>query len=122
MSQPTSPSSSSLFTPNAKLPETEIETSDQAELRPPAKVEAQPQAKAKDSKQDRIDKLKIELQELKGQLGDNDANQVVQNHIKLLHEYNEIKDATQALIGKYGQITGRTVGDIHVEMGLPLTD
>ncbi|WWC73399.1 uncharacterized protein I206_107366 [Kwoniella pini CBS 10737] len=76
----------------------------------------------KDPKEERIKILKAELIELKIKLGDHNAYEIVQNHIKLLHEYNEIKDSTQILIGKYGQITGRTVRDIHVEMNLPLID
>ncbi|WWC93130.1 uncharacterized protein L201_008097 [Kwoniella dendrophila CBS 6074] len=75
-----------------------------------------------EKQQNRIKALKEELEGLKIQLGDHDANQIVQNHIKLLHEYNEIKDTTQALIGKYAQITGRTVREIHVDMDLPLMD
>jgi hypothetical protein len=31
---------------------------------------------------------------------DRDADEIVQRHIRLLHTYNEIKDGTQALIGK----------------------
>jgi hypothetical protein len=31
---------------------------------------------------------------------DRDADAIVQRHIRLLHTYNEIKDGTQALIGK----------------------
>ncbi|WVQ66605.1 uncharacterized protein L199_004789 [Kwoniella botswanensis] len=71
---------------------------------------------------ERIKELQIELQHLKVELGDHNPQQIVQDHIKLLHEYNEIKDGTQALIGKYAQLTGRTVREIHQEMGLPLTD
>ncbi|OCF77686.1 DNA repair protein Swi5/Sae3 [Kwoniella mangroviensis CBS 8886] len=69
-----------------------------------------------------IRELQAELTVLKIELGDHNPQQIVQNHIKLLHEYNEIKDGTQALIGKYTQLTGRTVREIHQEMGLPLTD
>ncbi|KAK6909026.1 DNA repair protein Swi5/Sae3 [Kwoniella mangroviensis CBS 10435] len=69
-----------------------------------------------------IRELQAELTVLKIELGDHNPQQIVQNHIKLLHEYNEIKDGTQALIGKYAQLTGRTVREIHQEMGLPLTD
>ncbi|WVW86579.1 hypothetical protein I302_108629 [Kwoniella bestiolae CBS 10118] len=81
-----------------------------------------PTKTAKDRRAERLRELQSELEELKVELGAHDPHEIVQTHIKLLHEYNEIKDGTQALIGKYAQLTNRTVREIHQEMGLPLTD
>ncbi|WRT69384.1 uncharacterized protein IL334_006368 [Kwoniella shivajii] len=74
------------------------------------------------TKDDRILALQEEIQNLKAGLGEYDPNVIIQNHIRLLHTYNEVKDGTQSLIGKYAQITGKTIREAHVEMGLPLTD
>ncbi|KAK8849402.1 hypothetical protein IAR55_004734 [Kwoniella newhampshirensis] len=74
------------------------------------------------SKDDRIQSLREEVERLRGQLGDKDPHKIVQRHIELLHTYNEIKDGTQALIGKYALITNRTIKEVHEELELPLTD
>ncbi|KAF8240842.1 hypothetical protein L208DRAFT_1383807 [Tricholoma matsutake] len=45
----------------------------------------------------RIAALRAEIDGLQAELGEDvDAEQVVKRHIKLLHQYNEAKDATQA--------------------------
>ncbi|OWZ60985.1 hypothetical protein AYX14_06479 [Cryptococcus neoformans] len=66
--------------------------------------------------------LRAEAEALRLQLGDKDPNTIVQKHIQLLHTYNEIKDGTQALIGRYALMTNRTIKEIHQELELPLTD
>ncbi|KAI0284836.1 hypothetical protein BC826DRAFT_1053766 [Russula brevipes] len=49
----------------------------------------------------RISKLEAEIAELQKELGlGEEAQKVVSRHIKLLHRYNEAKDATQIVIGK----------------------
>ncbi|KAH7885586.1 hypothetical protein F5I97DRAFT_1887139 [Phlebopus sp. FC_14] len=51
--------------------------------------------------QEHIAKLQAEIDALQARLGANEnAEQMVSNHIKLLHRYNEAKDATQILIGR----------------------
>ncbi|GHJ85398.1 hypothetical protein NliqN6_1800 [Naganishia liquefaciens] len=71
----------------------------------------------------RRDVLETEIAELLKQLGpDVDAQAVVQNHIELLHVYNEIKDGAQALIGQYTMRTGATIKDVHERLGLSLTE
>ncbi|WWD20023.1 hypothetical protein CI109_104496 [Kwoniella shandongensis] len=72
--------------------------------------------------EDRINSLKEEVERLRAQLGDKDPHKIVQKHIELLHTYNEIKDGTQALIGKYALMTNSTIKDVHEELELPLTD
>ncbi|KAE8542265.1 hypothetical protein D1P53_001039 [Cryptococcus gattii VGV] len=72
--------------------------------------------------------LHAEADALRLQLADKDPNAIVQKHIQLLHTYNEIKDGTQALIGrrfnhyKYALMTNRTIKEVHQELELPLTD
>lgn len=82
------------------------------------------------------------------QYRDKDPKTIVQKHIQRLHTYNEIKDGTQALIGrvrlkfmmhtssyrdnidkriysdltKYALMTNRTIKEVHQELELPLTD
>ncbi|KAF8899344.1 hypothetical protein BD779DRAFT_77985 [Infundibulicybe gibba] len=47
----------------------------------------------------RVAALQAEIDGLQAMLGkDADAERIVKRHIKLLHEYNETKDATQASI------------------------
>ncbi|KAG7094118.1 hypothetical protein E1B28_007730 [Marasmius oreades] len=49
----------------------------------------------------RVNALQQEADRLQQELGiGEDAAKIVDNHIKLLHRYNEIKDATQMLIGR----------------------
>ncbi|WVR08339.1 hypothetical protein IAU60_005392 [Kwoniella sp. DSM 27419] len=66
--------------------------------------------------------LKEEAARLRAKLGSRDPDQVIKRHIELLHTYNEIKDGTQALIGRYAAMDGKTVREIHVELELPLYD
>ncbi|KIR56415.1 DNA repair protein Swi5/Sae3 [Cryptococcus gattii Ru294] len=66
--------------------------------------------------------LHAEAHALRLQLADKDPNAIVQKHIQLLHTYNEIKDGTQALIGRYALMTNRTIKEVHQELELPLTD
>jgi len=52
-------------------------------------------------------------------LGENeDSEKIVSNHIKLLHQYNESKDATQILIGRLATLKQTTVRQIHLDLEL----
>ncbi|KAF8885104.1 Swi5-domain-containing protein [Mucidula mucida] len=53
---------------------------------------------------------------------DVDAEAIVKRHIKLLHQYNEAKDATQILIGKLASHKEMTLAQLHAELDLPTTD
>ncbi|KAG7452064.1 uncharacterized protein BT62DRAFT_999805 [Guyanagaster necrorhizus] len=54
----------------------------------------------------RIAALETEVEHLQTELGENeDAEKIVKRHIKLLHQYNESKDAAQILIGKARYMT-----------------
>ncbi|WVO13651.1 hypothetical protein L204_101272 [Cryptococcus depauperatus] len=72
--------------------------------------------------EEKLQALQKEAQSLRADLGDKDPNKIVQKHIELLHTYNEIKDGTQSLIGRYALMTNRTIKDVHEELELPLTD
>ncbi|XP_052524907.1 DNA repair protein SWI5 homolog, partial [Tympanuchus pallidicinctus] len=46
----------------------------------------------------------------------------LEKHISLLHEYNEIKDAGQMLLGKLAVIRGVTTKQLYPEYDLELSD
>jgi hypothetical protein len=46
----------------------------------------------------------------------------VKNHIKLLHDYNDIRDVGQGLIGMIADNRGVRVGELYAEFGVGLQD
>ena len=46
----------------------------------------------------------------------------VQSYIGALHEYNEVKDVAQSLLGKLAEMEGNTVASMHRQYGLSLDD
>ncbi|OJT08333.1 hypothetical protein TRAPUB_785 [Trametes pubescens] len=71
------------------------------------------------AQQARIEAIQAEIYELQTVLGeDEDAAQIVSRHIKLLHQYNEAKDATQILIGKLASYRQATIRQVHNDYGL----
>ncbi|KAL7424838.1 swi5-like zinc finger protein [Cryptotrichosporon argae] len=70
----------------------------------------------------RIAELEKQIASLRTRLNGADPVAIEQAHIKRLHEYNEVKDSTQALIGKLAVMTGTTVRAIHEGFGLPLRE
>ncbi|KAK0500777.1 DNA repair protein [Armillaria luteobubalina] len=71
----------------------------------------------------RIAALEAEVENLQRELGENeDADSLVKRHIKLLHQYNESKDAAQILIGKLALLKEVTVTQIHADLDLPTGD
>ncbi|KAF8204165.1 DNA repair protein [Mycena galopus ATCC 62051] len=67
--------------------------------------------------------LQSEAASLEKVLGEReDAEAIVKNHIKLLHRYNEAKDATQILIGRLATLRETTVRQIHDDLDLRDSD
>ncbi|KAH9980884.1 DNA repair protein, partial [Lactifluus volemus] len=67
----------------------------------------------------RIAELEAQVTELQKELGNGeDAQKIVSRHIKLLHRYNEAKDAAQIIIGKLAVHKQTTIRQIHEDYGL----
>ncbi|KAH7911597.1 hypothetical protein BJ138DRAFT_1150253 [Hygrophoropsis aurantiaca] len=66
-----------------------------------------------------IAQLQAQIDTLQKTLGPHEnAERIVSNHIKLLHRYNEAKDATQILIGRLATLKETTVRQIHIDLDL----
>ncbi|NXU78345.1 SWI5 protein, partial [Oreotrochilus melanogaster] len=55
-------------------------------------------------------------------LSDGYSLEELEKHISLLHEYNDIKDAGQMLLGKLAVIRGVTTKQLYPEYDLELSD
>ncbi|EPQ60059.1 hypothetical protein GLOTRDRAFT_134818 [Gloeophyllum trabeum ATCC 11539] len=76
-----------------------------------------------EKQQTRIAALEAEIAEMEQKLGDDvDAEKIVSGHIKLLHQYNEAKDAAQILIGKLAALKHTTIRRVHEDYGLTDSD
>lgn len=51
-----------------------------------------------------------------------DVERVLQSHIKALHDYNEMKDAGQLLLGQLALLEGTTVKDMYADFDLTEED
>lgn len=65
------------------------------------------------------EKLESEIKSLKK---NSDAQSSMKEIMDLLHEYNNIKDATQVVLGALATMRGVTVASLHEEFDLPLKD
>ncbi|KAJ5443528.1 DNA repair protein SWI5, partial [Penicillium daleae] len=65
--------------------------------------------------------LEAEIAEIKTQLI-NDPSETVKRHIRLLHEYNEIKDIAQGLMGLIAEARGVRHVDVQQEYGVEEQD
>lgn len=63
--------------------------------------------------------LEAELSALKANSEQQDSMKEIMD---LLHEYNDIKDATQVVLGALANMRGVTVASLHEEFELPLKD
>lgn len=59
-----------------------------------------------------------EIAKLEAALGGRDPQKIVKDHISLLHEYNELKDAAQLVIGKLAAMKQVTVKQLHEDYNL----
>ncbi|KAK4697031.1 DNA repair protein Swi5/Sae3, partial [Lecanoromycetidae sp. Uapishka_2] len=77
------------------------------------------------SLQAKIENLKRQIQETEamrakvdGNLKNKDAQATVKAHIKLLHDYNEIRDVGQGLMGIIADTRGVRVRDVYEDFGV----
>ncbi|XP_030148719.2 DNA repair protein SWI5 homolog, partial [Lynx canadensis] len=79
------------------------------------------------------DSLHLDIQKLKEKrdLLDTEISQLIsegysvdelEDHISQLHEYNDIKDVGQMLLGKLAVIRGVTTKELYAEFGLDMND
>jgi len=50
------------------------------------------------------------------------ATETVKRHIKLLHDYNDIRDVGQGLVGMIADNRGVRIGELYEEFGVGLKD
>ena len=67
------------------------------------------------------EKLKQVEEETCG-LAENYSEEELQAHIHKLHEYNEVKDIGQLLLGKLAEVEGTTTATLYEQFGLDLDD
>ncbi|PSS22435.1 hypothetical protein M430DRAFT_137674 [Amorphotheca resinae ATCC 22711] len=68
-----------------------------------------------------IAQTRAKLQEVSQELN-YPAAATVKKHIKLLHEYNDIRDIGQGLIGMIAENRGVRIGELYEEFGVGLKD
>ncbi|KAJ2516290.1 swi5-like zinc finger protein [Coemansia sp. RSA 2049] len=68
-----------------------------------------------------LDQKKSELL-LESSLSLDEARRMNEEHIDLLHRYNDIKDAGQILFGKLAELKGKTVKEVYMDYGVSLED
>ncbi|GLB06908.1 hypothetical protein AtubIFM57258_002227 [Aspergillus tubingensis] len=69
------------------------------------------------SLQSQITETESQIEQIKAKLK-NDPSTTVKRHIRLLHEYNEIKDIAQGLMGLIADARGVRQVDVQREYGL----
>ncbi|KAH0538753.1 hypothetical protein FGG08_004707 [Glutinoglossum americanum] len=69
-----------------------------------------------------IQELKARRDELRPQLRNPDAAMTVKRHIRLLHDYNEIRDIGTGLMGMAADSRGVRVRDVYAEFGVEVND
>ncbi|KAL4991208.1 Swi5-domain-containing protein [Aspergillus falconensis] len=65
--------------------------------------------------------LEAQIAEMRAKLK-NDPSETVKRHIRLLHEYNEIKDIGQGLMGLIADARGVRQVDVQKEFGVGVKD
>ncbi|KZT62009.1 Swi5-domain-containing protein [Calocera cornea HHB12733] len=80
------------------------------------------QPKPKSLTKEEEDALRKEIAELEKELNGKDPNEAVKEHIRILHEYNELKDATQLMIGRLANMKDITIRQTHEDYGLTSDD
>ncbi|KAF9328796.1 swi5-like zinc finger protein [Podila minutissima] len=95
------------------------------------KRDAQEQHDLQKAKEDaKIEALKATILELQAEeqalikklRGEGSAKEIINQHIEKLHEYNEIKDVGQVILGKCAELEGTTIRQQYENFGLDPTD
>jgi len=79
-------------------------------------------SQSKELSNDEEEQILEEIAELEKELNGKDPHVAMKEHIDLLHEYNELKDATQGMIGKMANMKDTTITQLHDDYGLTLGD
>lgn len=66
--------------------------------------------------------LERRVQILNEQFNGHSKENIQRETMDLMHKYNEIKDATQVVLGAIANIEGVTVKELHYQFQLPLKD
>jgi len=96
------------------------------------KKESEEDKRRRETKERKIASLQSRNQDLEAQvavmkediavftkgLKSSNPSQTVKTHIKLLHEYNEIRDVGQGIIGLIADNRGVRIGDVYEEFGV----
>ncbi|KAG0017522.1 swi5-like zinc finger protein [Podila clonocystis] len=95
------------------------------------KRDSQEQHDLQKAKEDaKIEALKVMILELQAEeqalikkiRGEGSAKEIIDRHIQQLHEYNEIKDVGQVILGKCAELEGTTIKKQYENYGLDPTD
>ncbi|KAF9313596.1 swi5-like zinc finger protein [Podila horticola] len=99
--------------------------------RQPKKRDSQEQHDLQKAKEDaKIEALKATILELQAEeqalikmiRGEGSAKDIIDQHIQQLHDYNEIKDVGQVILGKCAELEGTTIKKQYENYGLDSTD
>lgn len=69
-----------------------------------------------------IEKLETENQDIKSRLDIDDIEYALKEHIRKMHEYNDVKDNVQLLLGKLAEFKGCTIKEMYKEYDLDFND
>ncbi|GJJ78529.1 DNA repair protein Swi5/Sae3 [Entomortierella parvispora] len=86
------------------------------------KTEAKEDAKIQELKATILELERQEQEIIKSIRGEGSPNEIIDQRIRLLHEYNEIKDVGQIILGKCAEIEGTTIKSQYEKYGLDTDD
>lgn len=72
-----------------------------------------------------VEELRKELESVESEIAElskDHCEEELQQYIDLLHEYNEIKDVGQLLLGKIAEVQGTTTAELYERFELNLDD
>ncbi|KAI9854557.1 MAG: hypothetical protein M1813_000971 [Trichoglossum hirsutum] len=125
--------SSSTATPTTPARPTTLDPEQSTDGSPATPATSTPETKALDDKRRRlearnanlraqIEEVRAKRDEAQSQLRNPEAAVTVKRHIKLLHDYNEIRDVGTGLMGMIADGRGVRVKDVYAELGVEVKD